>query len=90
MGRLTDKFGPRMVMTICAVLLCLGFVLMSRVQEIWQFYLFYGVVVGIGMGGSFVPLMSTVVRWFVQKRNMMTGVIAAGIGIGTLIGPPVA
>jgi len=90
MGRLTDKFGPRMVMTICAVLLCLGFVLMSRVQEIWQFYLFYGVIVGIGMGGSFVPLMSTVVRWFVQKRNMMTGVIAAGIGIGTLIGPPVA
>ena len=47
-------------------------------------------IVGIGMGGSFVPLMTTVVRWFVDKRNMMTGVIAAGVGIGTLIGPPAA
>ena len=90
MGKLTDKFGSRIVMTICAILLCLGFTLMSRIQHVWQLYLFYGIIVGVGMSGSFVPLMSTVVRWFVQKRNMMTGVIAAGIGIGTLIGPPAA
>lgn len=90
MGRLTDKAGPRIVMSICAVVLCLGFALMSQIQNIWQLYLFHGIIIGIGMGGSFVPLMTTVVRWFVDKRNLMTGVITAGVGIGILIGPPAA
>ena len=90
MGRLTDKAGPRIVMSICAVVLCLGFALMSQIQNIWQLYLFHGIIIGIGMGGSFVPLMTTVVRWFVDKRNLMTGVITAGVGIGILMGPPAA
>ena len=90
MGRLTDKAGPRIVMSICAVVLCLGFALMSQIQNIWQLYLFHGIIIGIGMGGSFVPLMTTVVRWFVDKRNLMTGVITAGVGIGILVGPPAA
>ena len=47
-------------------------------------------VIGIGMGGSFVPLMSTVVRWFFRRRSMMAGIVAGGISIGALIGPPLA
>jgi MFS family permease len=88
MGKLTDRFGPRIVMTICAILLFLGFWLMSKIVTTWQLYVFYGLIIGIGMGGSFVPLMSTVVRWFFKRRSMMTGIVAAGISIGTLIGPP--
>lgn len=90
MGGLTDKFGPRMVMTLCGLLLGVGYFLMSQLSAVWQLYLFYGVIVGIGMGGSFVPLLSTVARWFVERRGMMTGIVTAGIGIGALIGPPVA
>jgi MFS family permease len=89
MGKLTDRFGPRIVMTICAILLFLGFWLMSKIVTTWQLYVFYGLIIGIGMGGSFVPLMSTVVRWFFKRRSMMTGIVAAGISIGTLIGPPI-
>lgn len=90
MGRLTDKFGPRFVLRICVTLLAIGFLLMSKVEMIWQFYLVFGLIVGIGMAGSFVPLMSTVVRWFFRRRSMMTGIVAAGISIGALIGPPTA
>ena len=90
MGRLTDRFGPRMVITICAVVLWSGFLLMSRISAVWQLYLFYGIIVGTGMGGSFVPLMSTVARWFVDKRSLMTGIVTAGAGIGALLGPPLA
>ncbi len=90
MGRLTDRFGPRMVMTNRAIILWAGFLLMSRINTIWQLYLFYGVIVGTGMGGSFVPLMSTVARWFIDKRGMMTGIVTAGTGIGVLLGPPIA
>jgi len=42
------------------------------------------------MGGSFVPLLSTVARWFVAKRSLMTGIVTAGIGIGALAGPPLS
>jgi len=90
MGRLTDRFGPRPVMTVCGLFLGLGYFLMSSVSLIWHFYLFFGVIVGIGMSGSFVPIMSTVPRWFVSQRNAMTGIVASGIGCGGFIGPPVA
>jgi MFS family permease len=89
MGKLTDKFGPRFVMRICATLLAIGFFLMSKVAMNWHLYLVYGLIIGIGMGGSFVPLMSTVVKWFFRRRSMMTGIVAAGISIGALIGPPI-
>jgi len=90
MGRLTDRFGSRIVMTLCGFLLGLGYLLMSQVSAIWQLYLFYGVVVGIGMGGAFVPMLSTVARWFGRRRGMMTGFVVAGVGAGTIIIPPVA
>ncbi len=90
MGGLTDRLGPRFVMTFCGIFLGLGFFLMSKISAIWQFYLFYGIIVGIGMGGSFIPLISTVARWFVRRRSIMTGIVAASTGAGALIGPPVA
>jgi MFS family permease len=90
MGGLTDKLGPRLVMTFCGICLGLGYYLMSRLEAMWQLYLFYGVIIGIGMSGSFIPLVSTVVRWFVERRGVMTGIVASGTGAGALIGPPVA
>jgi MFS family permease len=90
MGGVTDKFGPRMVMTLCGLFLGTGCFLMSQLSAVWQLYLFFGVIVGIGMGGAFIPLLSTIARWFVKKRGMMTGIVAAGTGIGALVGPPVA
>ncbi len=89
-GRLTDRFGPRMIMIAFGFFLGLGYLLMSQISAIWQLYLFYGVLVGIGMGGSIVPLASTIARWFVRRRAMMTGIIFAGMGLGTTIMPPVA
>jgi MFS family permease len=90
MGGLTDRYGPRIVMTISGLLLGIGYLLMAYVNNVWQFYLFYGLILGIGMGGSFVPLVSTVARWFVERRGMMTGIVAAGVGMGAFVGPPVA
>jgi len=90
MGLLTDKFGARLVMTVCGLLVGLGYFLMSQISAIWHLYLFYGILVGAGMGGSFVPMATAVARWFVEKRSVMTGIVTAGIGIGALVGPPMA
>jgi MFS family permease len=89
-GGLTDRFGSRIVMTLCGFLLAIGYSLMSRVNAAWQLYLFYGVVIGIGMSGSYIPLTSTVARWFIERRGIMTGIVLCGSGIGALIGPPIA
>jgi MFS family permease len=90
MGRLTDRFGPRLVLTICGFLIGLGYLLMSQIGAVWQLYLFYGVIIGSGMGGSWVPIVSTIARWFVKRRNLMTGIVLTGVSIGTLVAPPVA
>jgi MFS family permease len=88
MGSLNDKLGPRLVLTICGVLVGAGLMLMYFVDSAWQLYLFYSLLIGAGMGGLFAPQMSTAARWFVKKRNIVTGILMAGGGLGGLIGPP--
>jgi MFS family permease len=89
LGGLNDRFGSRVVVTVCGIVLFMGYMLMSQVQQAWQLYLVYGVIIGAGL--SFViPLMSTIARWFSKQRNLMTGILLAGGGIASLIGPPIA
>ena len=88
-GGINDRLGPRVVMTLCGLLVGLGYLLMSLTSAAWQLYLFYVIIIGIGMGGCYVPLMSTIARWFVKRRSVMTGIVVAGGGIGAIITPPV-
>lgn len=89
MGRLNDKLGPRFVMTLCGCLIGTGYLLMAFIHSVWQLYLFYGIIVGIGMSGVFTSMLSTVARWFVKKRGLVAGIVSAGTGIGQLIASPV-
>jgi len=88
MGGLNDRFGPRIVLSFCGVILGLGFFLMSQVNATWQMYLFLGVLIGIGESGIWVPVLSTIARWFTKRRSLMSGIVMAGSGIGGLIEPP--
>ena len=89
-GRVNDRLGPRIVLTVCGSILGLGYLLMSQISTLWQLYLFYSVLIATGMSGAFVSLASTVARWFVKRRGIMTGIVVAGSGLGGLIAPPVA
>jgi MFS family permease len=82
-GRLNDKFGPRLIMTIAGFLVGLGYLFMSQLSSIWQLYLFYGLI-SIGMSAVLVPTLSTVARWFVKMRAFMTGIVLAGTGIALM------
>jgi len=87
-GRLTDKYGPRIVVTTCGFLLGMGYLLMSQISSLWHFYLLYALI-GVGMGSAWIPQVSTVARWFEKRRGLATGMAASGEGAGILIMVPV-
>ena len=86
-GRLTDRYGPRLLMSLSAVLIGLGHVLMAGIEDVWQLYLFYGIVFGVGLSAVDVIALSTTARWFTRSRGMMTGIVKVGTGAGQLCVP---
>ena len=89
-GRLNDRIGPRVLVVASAGFLGLGYLLMSRMQFPWQLYVMYGVLAGIGFSVHDVITLSTVARWFVKRRGMMSGIVKVGTGFGQLLGPMTA
>ena len=89
-GRLNDRYGPRLALAISIIVLSAGYALMSIINAPWQLYIFYGIVVGTGMGFGLVPVVSTVSRWFVKRRGTALGLTVAGLGIGALVLAPFA
>ena len=88
-GALADRYGARVVIAGSALVGGMGYMLMSQVDSIWQIYLFYGVIIGIGMSGLWIPLLSPVSRWFVTRRSLMTGIVICGLTLGQLAAPPI-
>jgi len=84
-GRMSDRFGPRSVTTICSLLLGSGLLLMSEARTLWGVYLIYTLLIGTGMAGFWSPLVSTVARWFTGSRGLMMGIVVCGIGVGTIL-----
>ena len=89
-GWLNDKYGPRLTLALSIISLGAGYGLMSIINAPWHLYLFFGILVGTGNGFCFVPVTSTISRWFLKKRGMALGITLSGIGIGTLILAPFA
>jgi MFS family permease len=90
MGWLSDRYGPRLPVFLAALFIGGGFAALSRVSSLWMLYLFFGLVAALGHGASWLVPVSTVVRWFEQRRGMAVGIVTAGMGVGTLIFPPLA
>jgi len=78
-GYLFDKFGPRRLFTLAAVLIALGLVGCSRATEIWQFALFYAILIASGTAlTGFVPNLALVSRWFDRRRATAVGIAQMG------------
>lgn len=89
-GRLTDRLGPRIVLTIGGGLLAGGIMLVSRVRTLWQLYLALGLIAAAGMSAAYVPCNATVVRWFVRKRGLALSITSSGASFGMFVFPPLA
>ena len=88
-GWFVDKFGPRNVMLAGTITTALGFILLSRIQELWQFYAAF-LVLTIGLSfGTFLIVTTAVANWFVEKRSKALSYTMAGSGIGGVLVPVV-
>jgi MFS family permease len=89
-GLIADRTGPRPLVVGGLLLVALGVTVASQATALWQIYLGYGLGVGVGVGLSYVPSIAAVQRWFIRRRGTASGLAVAGIGVGTLVGAPLA
>ena len=89
-GRLCDRFGPAPVLVGAGLLFGTGFALISVVGEPWHLFVLFGLFIGVGMSTHDVATLSTIARWFVRRRGIMTGVAKVGTATGQMTLPPVA
>ena len=89
-GRLNDRIGPKILIVAAGISYGLGFFFISRLQAPWQLYLLYGVLVGAALSTHEVITLSTVTRWFMRRRGLMSGVVKVGTGFGQLLLPLIA
>lgn len=88
-GALQDKIGPRIVATAGGVLFSVGIMLTSTATEIWHLYLYYGAIGGFGLGCVYGPALATIIKWFPDKRGLISGIGVAGFGAGAMIAKPI-
>jgi MFS family permease len=89
LGWAVDKYGPRAVVFIGGIVAGLGWVMMYFVNSLLDLYLIYGGLMSMGMSAIlYVPAMTAVANWFIEKRSRAMSLLAIGAGIGGLWIPP--
>jgi len=88
-GMLLDRFGPRIVLPLGALIMAAGFVISGFAHSIVEFYIGMGVFMGVGFAALPMTAHATFLsNWFIRKRGMAIGAVASGIGLGILLVVP--
>jgi MFS transporter, OFA family, oxalate/formate antiporter len=89
-GPLADRWGSRRLAVAGMIMIGMGLAAASMARSLAEIYAAYGLGVGLGVGCSYVPVLGAVQRWFVKRRGLASGLAVSGIGVGTLVMPPLA
>jgi MFS family permease len=88
-GGLIDRFGPRRVIVPGILILSAGLILCGSIESLTQFYIFYGVIAGIGVSCiAIVSYSAILAHWFEKKRGLASGIAVSGMGLGTFLMVP--
>ncbi|GAA0489272.1 OFA family MFS transporter [Salinibacillus aidingensis] len=93
MGRFVEKQGPRKSGMLAALFFGVGVAgsgLATSIESLYLLYLFYGVIGGVGLGIGYIAPVSTLVKWFPDRRGLATGLAIMGFGFASLISGPAA
>lgn len=92
MGHFVEKYGPKksgLVSTICFGIGIIGAGFANQIGSLYLLYFFYGVLGGIGLGIGYITPVSSLVKWFPDRRGLATGLAIMGFGFASLIASPV-
>ena len=89
-GALVDRYGARLVVACGAVLISGGLALAARASTLAEFQICYGLIIGIGGGAVFAPLMATVAGWFDAHRALAVSLVSTGMGMAPMTMSPLA
>ncbi|MDD5711754.1 MAG: OFA family MFS transporter [Smithellaceae bacterium] len=89
-GKMSDKYGPRIVVVIGSITLAIGFVLSGFIHSKEQLYLTYGLIAGFGGGLVYLPPIATAPKWWPDRKALATGFAVVGLGLGSFIMAPLA
>jgi MFS family permease len=89
-GKIADRYGPRPVVVIGALLLGSGMILTAHVHSFALLFLTYGVGLGGAVACTYIPSVSAVGQWFKKHRDVALGLTISGIGCGTLVAAPLS
>ncbi len=89
-GPLADRIGARPTACLGMTIVGLGLLMASSAQSLEEVIAGYGLLIGLGVGFSYVPAVATVQRWFVANRGLASGIAVSGVGVGTALVPPFA
>ena len=82
-GKIYDRYGPRWVIFISTILLSVGFICIAFIHSLWEFYLYYGILAALGMGGAAVPLIGALMsKWFEKRRGLVISLALSGNCLG--------
>jgi len=87
-GGLVDRINPKIVFSVGGLVVGGGIVLCSLAQSVWHFYLFYGIMVAVGLSLiGFTPLSSLITHWFDKGKARVFGLLGAGYGVSLVAAP---
>lgn len=92
LGHFVEKFGPRAAGTLSALFFGAGMAgagFAIQLESILLLYLFYGMIAGIGLGVGYITPVSTLVKWFPDRRGLATGLAIMGFGFASLVSSPI-
>jgi MFS family permease len=89
-GPLAGRIGARPTVLLGIAILAAGLLCAGRAESVGGVFVGYGLGVGVGVACAYVPSIAAVQPWFTAQRGLASGLAVAGIGVGTLVGPPLA
>lgn len=89
-GKYLDKYSPRLIISLGAILVALGWILSAYAPNIYVLTITYGVIIGAGVGIAYGAPMTVVAKWFPEKKGLAVGLVLIGFGLSPLVTAPLA
>jgi len=89
-GRQVDRYGPKWILILGSIVICVGFVLLGSIRTVWQLYILY-FIMALGFSStSLVPVNTLIANWFIRKRGFAMSLTNTGLSAGGIVLVPFA